>query len=364
MTKVLIKGLGLIGSSLARAIRIQHPDVQILGDDLNSASLDYAMQNQVIDQVVAKWDQVAEMDVIILAGPVSQIIKDIQDLSHQSLKPGVLITDVGSTKQTVMKAAQAFKDQTVNFIGGHPMAGSHKTGVWAGRANLFENTFYFQIPLNAASAQQLTKLQDLLAATNAKWLQVTAPQHDKIVAQISHVPHVIASALVNQTEATFQGDPLGMRLAAGGFKSITRIASADPTMWSAILLNNPTMIKEQLHQFQAELTTVEKWIEQGDQAAIFDFFKQAKVSRDQLGPDKVGAVPGQYDLFVNIADQVGALADVTRRVSQAGLNLVNLHILEIREEIDGILQLTFSTANDREQARQVLRDYEIITKGE
>lgn len=87
MTKVLIKGLGLIGSSLARAIRIQHPDVQILGDDLNSASLDYAMQNQVIDQVVAKWDQVAEMDVIILAGPVSQIIKDIQDLSHQSTSP-------------------------------------------------------------------------------------------------------------------------------------------------------------------------------------------------------------------------------------------------------------------------------------
>ena len=194
--------------------------------------------------MVANWDQVAEMDVIILAGPVSQIIKDIQDLSHQSLKTGVLITDVGSTKQTVMKAAQAFKDQAVNFIGGHPMVGSHKTGVWAGRANLFENAFYFQIPLNAASAQQLDKLQDLLAATNAKWLQVTAPQHDKIVAQISHVPHVIASALVNQTERTFQGDPLGMCLAAGGFKSITRIASADPTMWSAILLNNPTMIKE------------------------------------------------------------------------------------------------------------------------
>lgn len=360
MTKVLIKGLGLIGSSLARAIRLNHPEVQIVGDDIKVDALEYAMQNQV----ATDWDQVDQMDVIILAGTVSQIRQDIQALSDRTLKPGVLITDVGSTKQTIMATAQVFNDQDVNFIGGHPMAGSHKTGVWAGRADLFENAFYFQIPLNEASAQQMPFLQDLLAGTRAKWLQVTAPQHDKIVAQISHVPHVIASALVNQTEQTFQGDPLGMRLAAGGFKSITRIASADPTMWSAILLNNPTMIQEQLRQFQAELTQVAALIDQGDRAALFDFFKQAKVKRDQLGPEKVGAIPGQHDLFINIADQVGALADVTQKISQAGISLVNIHILEIREEIDGVLQLTFASQADCDQAKQVLSDYEIVARGE
>lgn len=359
MTTVFIKGLGLIGSSLARAIREGHPDIRILDSDPDPKTQEYALSQQLADQILPGLQGAEGADYIILAGPVDAIKADIRQLSQMELKKGVLVTDVGSVKQAIVDQAQALSQKGVDFIAGHPMAGSHKTGAWAGRALLFENAFYFLIPASQAAEKRLPELEDLLKATRVKWLQLTAEEHDKIVAQISHLPHIIAAGLVNQTEETFAGQPLGTRLAAGGFKSITRIASSDPTMWSQILLNNSEDILKQLAEFQAELKEVAMEIAAGDEEALYDFFQKAKISRDKLGPDQVGAAPGHYDLFVNIPDQVGALADVTRLLAEAGISIVSLQILEIREEIDGVLQLTFAREADRRQAKEILAAYEL-----
>lgn len=172
------------------------------------------------------------------------------------------------------------------LIGGHPMAGSHKSGVWAGRSGLFENACYFQIPLNDLAQKRLSKLHDLLRATKVKWLEITAPEHDKAVAQISHLPHIIAAGLVNQTEETFKGASVGIRLAAGGFKAITRIASSDPTMWNQILLTNSADIFQQLAKYQQVLDQLAQKIKDRDEAALYQYFAVAKSSRDQLGPER------------------------------------------------------------------------------
>lgn len=263
------------------------------------------------------------------------------------LKENVVVTDVGSTKQTVMQAAQIFQDQPVAYIGGHPMAGLHKIGVWAGRSNLFDNAFYFQIPLNDFAEKRLNDLHELLRACKVNWLEVSAQEHDKIVAQISHLPHIIASGLVNQTEGTFKGVPLGMQLAEGGFKTITRIASSHPTMWSQILLTNSADILQQLAEYQKVLNQLAQSLKDRDEAALYHYFAAAKESRDQLGPESGGHY---YDLFIMIPDQVGSLADVTQRMAAAGISVVNLHIQDSR----GVLQLTFATTKVRDQARQVL----------
>lgn len=226
METVFIKGLGLIGSSLARAIKQDHPQIQIIASDVNEETLQYAKENNIADQVVTDMTGVEQADYIILASPVSQIIKDIATLANLKLKSGVIITDVGSTKQTIMQAAKALTQQNLTFIGSHPMAGSHKSGVRAGRADLIENAYYFLLPVSESA--DTSKLTWLLAGTNAKWLELTPSQHDKIVAQISHVPHIIAAELVNQTQQAFKDEPVGMRVAAGGFKSVTRIAASDP----------------------------------------------------------------------------------------------------------------------------------------
>lgn len=363
MTKVYLKGLGLIGSSLARAIKKEHPDYVLIAEDQDHAAERYALEHGIADECGTAFDKAEDADLIILATPVSVISKDLLRLSELETKPGAIITDVGSTKRTVMKAARKLIDAGKIFIAGHPMAGSHKTGVWAGKADLFENAFYFLIPANDASEEKLSELEEMLKGVHAKWLETTPDRHDKIVAQISHVPHVVASALVNQTEKTFADEPMGMRVAAGGFRSITRIASADPTMWSSILLNNGELISEQLEDYIDALKEIDEKIKKQDQKALFDFFKAAKIGRDSLGPEKLGAIPGFYDLFINLADKVGSLADVTQILAEARINLVNVHILEIREEIDGIAQLTFSSEKDRQKALELLKTkYKIIER--
>lgn len=364
MSRVLIKGLGLIGSSLALAIKQAHPADQVVGCDIQPASLDYALAQGIIDEQAPDFMAAApSADVIILAGPVSVICNDLALLASLTLKPDALVTDVGSTKQTVLQAALPLKKRGVTFIGGHPMAGSHKSGVAAGRADLFENAFYFLVP-GLAPQSAVTRLQDLLVGTHVKWLTVTPTQHDRIVGQLSHVPHVVAAALVNQTQQALADSPLGLRLAAGGFKSITRIASSDPTMWTAILLNNGGIVVDQLRAYQAELQRLAAAISDQDAAQIKAFFAQAKTTRDHLGPEHLGSLPNFFDLFLNVPDQVGAIADVTQRLAAAKLSLVNIHILEIREEVDGVLQLTFGEAATRDQAAELLQaaDYQIVRR--
>lgn len=358
METVFIKGLGLIGSSLARAIKQAHPQTQIIASDINEETLQYAEVNKIIDQGVTGMKGSELADYIILASPVSQIIKDIASLAKQKLKPEVIITDVGSTKQTVMQAAQALTRRGLTFIGGHPMAGSHKSGVRAGRADLIENAYYFLIP--ALQTTGVSKLIDLLRGTNAKWLQVAPAQHDKIVAQVSHLPHIIAAELVNQTQQTFKDEPVGMRVAAGGFKSVTRIAASDPTMWSAILLNNKELILKQLHDYTAGLENISSLIQKEDRSALFDFFQQAKARRESLNTP---ARAPFYDLFLNIPDKNGEIAKVTGILAKQNISLINIQILEVREDINGILQLVFSTAATRDRAARVLaNDYEIVMR--
>lgn len=362
MTTVFINGLGLIGSSLARAIKTVDPTIKIIAADQDPTALKFALKKQIIDQATSKLTAAQNADFIILATPVTIIIETLKRLAKLKLKPGVIITDVGSTKTQVMAAAKFLPAKTT-FIGGHPMAGSHKSGVTAGRTDLFENAFYFLIA-PAVDSFQIKRLKELLRATKVKWLELSAWEHDYLVGQISHLPHIIAAALVNQTQHAFDHSALGMRMAAGGFKLITRIASADPQMWTAILKTNQAVVVRQLTDYLQELTTIKQQLLAADQTAIYNFFAAAKTSRDQLGPEKAGRVPDFYDLFVNIPDQVGAIAQITKILAQAKLNLVNLHILEIREEIDGILQLTFMSQTDQLQAKEVLiaNNYQVIQR--
>ncbi|WP_395318081.1 prephenate dehydrogenase [Fructilactobacillus frigidiflavus] len=360
MTTVFVKGLGLIGSSLIRAIKLSHLDIKVIGADQNQSSVNYALNHHLIDESSADLAKATQADFIILATPVSQIIADMQTLENLPLKKDVIVTDVGSTKQTIMQAAQGLAKHGITFIGGHPMAGSHKTGVTAGKANLFENAFYFQVSNGNEQAEQ--KLHWLLAGTKAKWLTVSPVQHDKIVAQISHLPHIIASGLVNQTNLTFQNEPLGMNLAAGGFKSITRIASADPEMWNAILMNNQAVILQQLDDYQATLKALREHLASGDEAYLKDYFQTAKTSRDKLNVQPT-APTGFFDLFLDLPDQVGQLAKITSLLAEAKIGLVNLQIREIREDTNGILQLTFSNEKELTAAASILeKQYQLVRR--
>ena len=351
---VFIIGLGLIGASLALAIKKAHPQATITGWDLATTRA-IAQEKQIIDHLPASFEEGAEQaDIILLAVPVKTSLDYLEQLATLALKPTVLVTDAGSTKQEIMNLAQSMP---FDFIGAHPMAGSHKSGVLAGNVDLFENAYFiFTTPDNQTIAQRVGELKELFVGTRAKYVELSAQEHDQITGMLSHFPHIIASGLVNQADLFNQEHPRAKQLAAGGFRDITRIASADPQMWTDILLSNRDFLVELVAQWQAQMDEVTQWLQVGDREAIYRFFENAKDTRDSLPIHSNGAIPAFYDLFIDVPDQAGVIAETTGILGKAGISIINVKILETREDIIGVLQISFKNQTDLMAAKACIEE--------
>ncbi|WP_332630118.1 prephenate dehydrogenase [Halalkalibacter flavus] len=348
---VFVVGLGLIGGSIALAIRKEH-DVHIRGYDISGEQLKVALSLKVIDEAATSLREGVEgADLIIFATPVLKTEQLVEEIAHFSLKTGAIVTDVGSTKVRIVGKAKHLQDKNVTFIGGHPMAGSHKSGVEAARSHLFENAFYILTPAEGTDVRAVIQLQNWLKGTKATFIELSAEQHDRLAGAISHFPHVIAASLVHQIAKIEGEDPLVSRLAAGGFRDITRIASSNPTMWRDILLHNKDSLLQLLEGWTREMECVKALIEEESGEAIFTYFQEAKDFRDGLPVRKKGAIPSFYDLFVDVPDHPGVISDVTGILAQHQISLTNIRILETREDIMGVLRLSFRSEEDRERAQ-------------
>ncbi|HFD1706346.1 TPA: prephenate dehydrogenase [Enterococcus faecium] len=308
---VFIVGLGLIGASMALCIRQTNPELIVVGWDSQSKTREQAVEQQIVDYVANDFETGAgQADVILLAVPVRTTLAYLDVLERINLSDHVIITDVSSTKQQVVTSAE---QKNLRFVGGHPMAGSHKSGIQAADAKLFENAYYIFTPLEKTK-KDVEKLQELFCGTKAKYVTLTA----------------------------------------GGFRDITRIASSDPVMWTDILLSNKQILLERLADWQQEMTQIAEWIMTENQSEIFSFFNRAKESRDQLPVHKQGAIPAFFDLFIDVPDEPGVIAEVTGLIGKAGVSLINLKIQETREDILGILQISFKNQQDLLQAKRTI----------
>lgn len=349
--KVLIVGLGLIGSSLALCIKKEYPFITIIGIDSQETSEEFALKRKIIDQRGDSIEDAAVVaDFIFLCTPVKSMLDQLDLLGTLPLKQKVIISDVGSTKVEIIQAAK--KAGLATFIGGHPMAGSHKSGVTAADEHLFENAYYILTSLKAG--KQVQELQKLLQGTRAKFVVLTAQEHDQITGMLSHLPHIIAAGLVNQSKVFNEEYPRSRQLAAGGFRDITRIASSDPQMWTDILLSNKEALLGLMRSWQTEMDQISTWIQNENKEAIFQFFYEAKETRNQMPVHKEGAIPAFHDLFVDVPDVPGVIAEITALLGKAQLSLINLKILETREDIYGILQLSFKRQEDSEKAKEII----------
>nr|WP_221301863.1 prephenate dehydrogenase [Texcoconibacillus texcoconensis] len=354
----MIIGLGLIGGSLALAIKKEHADVYIYGYDIDTDSVSMAQSLKVIDEGVQSIEEAAAIaDLLIISTPVVKTMEILEQLQHVPLKSGALITDVGSTKKRIMEKGRKLENKDVTFIGGHPMAGSHKTGVTAAKAHLFENAYYVITPDQSVPTPAVIRLQNWLKGTRARFLTMLPEEHDQLAGVISHFPHVIAASLVRQVEKISYEHPQVGQLAAGGFRDITRIASSSPTMWRDICVHNKEILLELLQSWQKELRDVTGMIESEDEKALYDFFSQAKTYRDELPSKKRGALPAFYDLYVDVPDHPGVISDVTGILAEAGISITNIRIIETREDIMGVLRLSFRSESDLQAGKQSLNDH-------
>ena len=349
-TQVLMVGLGLIGGSLALAIQ-KNPDVKVIGYDTDTHTVRKAKKLGVISEMAfSLMDSAKIADVIIFATPVHATVQLMSELQNWSLKQDVIITDTGSTKKVIMEKAKILKQLGITFIGGHPMAESHKSGVEAAKAHLFENAYFLLTPLVNEDENQIRKLQYLLEPTKGKIHLVSAEEHDHMTAVVSHFPHIIAASLVHQLSGENEGYPFTRQLAAGGFRDITRIASSNPVMWRDITVQNRNELIVQLEKWQSEMDNIKTMLIQAEPSHIEHYFSRAKQVRDELPTTSQGALHSVYDLYVDIPDYPGVISEVTGMLAEHMISITNIRIVETREDVFGILVISFQTASDRKRA--------------
>ena len=363
---VYIAGLGLIGASMALGIKRDHPDYEILGYNRSQASRDIALERGMIDRATDDFASFAPLaDVIILTLPIKQTIAFIQELAGLNLKEGVIISDAGSTKSDIVDAAEQYlAGKPIRFVGAHPMAGSHKTGAASADVNLFENAYYIFTPSSLTTPETLSEMKDLLSGLHARFIEIDPKEHDRVTSQVSHFPHILASGLMEQTAVYAQEHEMTRRFAAGGFRDMTRIAESEPGMWTSILLSNSETILERIEDFKKRLDGIGQAISKGEEEQIWNFFNQAREQRQAMEIHKRGGVDSSYDLYVDVPDE----EDVILRILELlrGTSLVNIHINEEnREDVHGILQISFKNAQDLERAEHLISentDYTVVIK--
>ncbi|KIX89759.1 prephenate dehydrogenase [Staphylococcus microti] len=359
MTEIFFVGLGLIGGSLASNLKDANPDMIVSAYDADPKQLERAQSIGIIDKAVDDFRKGAKQaDIMVFATPVQTTVKYLAALPTLQTKPGLIVTDTGSTKSTIQAHEANLLQHDIHLIGGHPMAGSHKSGVLNAKKHLFENAYYILVHDLPENADAHARIAQLLESTRAKLIQMTADAHDRVVGIVSHAPHLIASSLVSLNAHYASEAPLVQALAAGGFRDITRIASSNPEMWRDISLENKTHILNIMKQFQAQLTDVIHTLETENETDLYDFFAENKAYRDALPIRGKGALTSTYDLYVDIPDKAGTISQITDILSSHNISIRNLRILELREDIYGALRISFKNPDDRDRGRTALKDFD------
>ena len=348
-------GLGLIGGSIAKAIRKYHENYRLLAYDQDRETLAAAVSSNMIDAVCEEHDErFRSCDYIFLCAPVEFNVKYLEYFKD-NIGPDTILTDVGSVKGIIHKEVERLGMES-RFIGGHPMAGSEKTGFEASSDRLIENAYYFITPSPDAPTDRVEEFMTFIGDLGAIPIRYSPDEHDKITSYISHVPHVIAASLVNLVRHADSPDGIFKSLAAGGFKDITRIASSNPVVWEHILLSNPKNIVNGLKEYIELLNKMIYDIERNDAKDINAFFESSREYRDSIPNNTSGVIRMQYELFVDIPDEPGALAKVTVLLADAGINLKNFGISHNREDEEGVLRLSFYDTDACRKAFELLAD--------
>ncbi|MFM9278965.1 prephenate dehydrogenase [Paenibacillus jiagnxiensis] len=354
--KIAIFGVGLIGGSLALCFKGK-PGISVVGHAHLPELLEPMVSRGVVDSATLSVEEAAlDADFIFLCVPVGQLEHYLLLLSKLPLKKGCIISDVGSTKQSITSLAKQIQWDGVYFIGGHPMAGSERSGITAASAVLFENAYYVLSPAAGVPEGVCHSLEKLLKYTGAQVVRVEPGMHDDIVGAISHLPHIIAASLVNQVRTHNEENGLYRVLAAGGFRDITRIASSDPIVWRDILLSNRDVLLNLLQEWNQQIERFTRLLVERDGEGIADEFRAAGAFRSELPERRKGMITPLFDLYIDVPDTPGIIGQIATQLGDHRINLSNMQIIESREDVPGILRLSFRQEEDWEKAKKLLSE--------
>ena len=366
LERISILGTGLIGGSLGLTWKERRSDCTIVGYDrpevLETAEARGAIDEKAADPVTA----VEGADLVILATPLAKVLT-LLDAIGDHVPDEAVITDVGSVKTPVMEQAADVLPEGVHFLGGHPMAGAENAGIDHADPLLFENAVYVLCLPDGQDAAvldgPLAPVVDLVEATGARPFLLDPERHDRLVAAVSHLPKLLAVALVNTVAEADDPDDatnLALELAGGGFRDMTRIADSPFEMWRDILVGNEGPIHDALSSFRRTLRRLRNRLIEDDLEGLEEAFTDAQTARDAVPGDAKGFLHALSDVYVRAPDEPGIIHELTGHLVDADLNIKDIELQKIREGTGGTFRLAFAGAADADAAVDALEaaDYE------
>jgi prephenate dehydrogenase len=352
--RVGIIGTGLIGGSLGLALQKHASLQQVIGYDADREMLERALRYGAISSAAKNISELAAAcDLIFVAVPVRSTDLVIAEAAPH-LRPGTTVSDVGSVKERVVNAASRILPQDVDFIGGHPLAGSEQRGVEFADPELFREAYYVLTPSQHCVDESYSRLHALLTSLGARVIAMEPRQHDRAVSVISHVPHIMAMGLMNLALRRAEEYPL-LRLAAGGFRDMTRIAASSPGLWLDILLENRDAVAESLRECMDMLYEISDMLEEADEEKLEVWMEIASRGRQKLAPALGESLAGLFNLTLPVEDRPGVISDITLAVGELGINIVDLELVHPLESGQGLLRLSISGEEDAFRAAEALR---------
>lgn len=338
-----IIGLGLIGTSVALAL--QECNWNVTGFDLDVDTCAAASERGV--EITALY---SEADLVVICVPASAVISVSKEVSGNLSNPLAIITDVAGVKNSIVKTIS-----DARFIGGHPMAGSELKGPQGANKNLFSGCTWILTPDSSTTADIYSRAHAIFREVGANVVAVSPDQHDRLMSTASHVPHLVAGALMNEATETSQHDAVLLQLAAGGFRDMTRIAAGDPTIWPDILFENKEAVSSTLSSLIERLSELEGAVSSSDRDTLTRLLRAASVSRSELPGRQSDSVELAH-LRISLSDQPGQLARVTVLASDLRVNIYDIEIAHTASERNGILLLAVDVS-EAERLASALTDH-------
>ena len=322
MSQVAVIGTGLIGGSLGLALR--RAGMKVRGYDADPGRLQRALERGAVDHAASSVDDaLAGVNAAFVAVPVS----GVADMVGAALSAGIVaVSDVGSVKAPVVRAVESgFAAGAARFVGGHPMAGSEQDGIEGADPELFQGATWVLTPTERTDPEAFAAIRDLVASTGAEVVAVDPEVHDALVATVSHLPHLVATTLMHVAAEDDGNHDTLLRLAAGGFRAMTRLSGRAPGIWPDICVENREAIVEVLDRYLDVLGRAREMVRSAQRVPLLDFFERARAEGRSLPPRSAGAGP-LVELAIPVPDRPGVLAEVTTLAGHQGVNIADLEI--------------------------------------
>ena len=350
--KVAVLGVGLIGGSIGLAAR-RRLDAEVAGFDPDSENLERAREVGALDAVAGSVaEAVAGAEIVFCAAPVGAL-PALGAAALEASDEEAVVTDVGSTKRALVEDL-AGASGGERFIGGHPLAGAETSGVENARAELFEGVRWYLTPTEGSSGVHYDKLQRAIGELGARPQAIDAAAHDRTMATVSHLPHVLADVLVSQAASALTGDDDRIPEVGPSFRDTTRVAGANPAIWRDILVANREAVAGEIDAVVARLTEAAQLLREADADAIDAWHRGAREDRRRLLDAGVAGGP-VTELRVAVDNRPGTVAEIALALGRAGVNIEDMALYPAADMSSGAVSLWVAGSEEAERAADVVR---------